>query len=138
MDDQAEMMAAFDRQLADEGYRPEPPTVVVTSVCRKGDHKSDIELIGCGAQALGCAPGRGASPTNREVERRSRHEQATTRGNASPLEEMLPLYMRRRAPPSPAEELARLVCNDCGVNIVEIGEFYMCDSDIWERDLRLG
>jgi hypothetical protein len=49
------------------------------------------------------------------------------------VEEMLPPVYTTAGAILPAEELARLVCIDCGINIVEIGEFYMCDSDIWER-----
>jgi hypothetical protein len=37
-----------------------------------------------------------------------------------------------------AEELARYVCNDCGVNVVEIGEFYMCPDKVWKGELGLG
>jgi len=35
------------------------------------------------------------------------------------------------------EELARYACNDCGVNVVTIGEFYMLHPDIWEDQLGL-
>ena len=36
------------------------------------------------------------------------------------------------------EELARYTCNDCGVNVVTIGEFYMLRPEIWEGQLGLG
>jgi hypothetical protein len=36
------------------------------------------------------------------------------------------------------KELARYKCNDCGVNVVTIGEFYMLTPNIWERQLGLG
>ena len=37
-----------------------------------------------------------------------------------------------------AKELARQTCNECGVNVIEIGEYYMLNPDIWERQLGLG
>jgi hypothetical protein len=36
------------------------------------------------------------------------------------------------------EELARYACNDCSVNVVTIGEFYMLTDDIWTDQLGLG
>jgi hypothetical protein len=36
------------------------------------------------------------------------------------------------------EELARYACNDCGVNVVTIGEFYVLRPEIWEGQLGLG
>ena len=38
----------------------------------------------------------------------------------------------------PPEELGRYQCNDCGVNVVTVGEFYMLHLDIWEDQLGLG
>ena len=38
----------------------------------------------------------------------------------------------------PPEELARYGCNDCGVNVVTIGEFYMLKPEIWNDQLGLG
>lgn len=29
------------------------------------------------------------------------------------------------------------LCNDCGVDVVKAGEYYMLSADIWERTLRL-
>jgi hypothetical protein len=37
-----------------------------------------------------------------------------------------------------AKELARQTCNDCGVNVIEIGAYYMLNPDVWERQLGLG
>jgi len=36
------------------------------------------------------------------------------------------------------KELARYRCNDCAVNVVEIGEFYMLNPEIWKDELGLG
>jgi hypothetical protein len=36
------------------------------------------------------------------------------------------------------EQLARYACNDCGSNVVEIGEFYMSPPEIWNGQLGLG
>jgi hypothetical protein len=36
------------------------------------------------------------------------------------------------------EELARYACNDCGANVVTIGEFYVLKPEIWEGQLGLG
>jgi hypothetical protein len=33
------------------------------------------------------------------------------------------------------KELARYRCNDCGVNVVTAGEFYMLKPDVWEEQL---
>jgi hypothetical protein len=41
--------------------------------------------------------------------------------------------MTRKIKPS-----ARETCNDCGANVVEIGEYYMLSSRIWQRELGLG
>jgi hypothetical protein len=38
----------------------------------------------------------------------------------------------------PPKELARFRCNDCGVNVVTAGEFYMLKDEIWEDHLGLG
>ena len=38
----------------------------------------------------------------------------------------------------PAKVLARYRCNDCGVNVVTAGEFYMLHLSIWEDQLGLG
>jgi hypothetical protein len=38
----------------------------------------------------------------------------------------------------PPDRLARYSCNDCGVNVVTIGEFYMLRPDIWDKQLGLG
>jgi hypothetical protein len=38
----------------------------------------------------------------------------------------------------PPEELARYACNDCAVNVVTAGEFYMLHPAIWEDHLGLG
>ena len=38
----------------------------------------------------------------------------------------------------PPKELARFRCNDCGVNVVTAGEFYMLNDEIWEDQLGLG
>jgi hypothetical protein len=35
------------------------------------------------------------------------------------------------------KELARHKCNDCGVNVIEIGEYYMLNPQIWEDHLGL-
>ncbi len=34
--------------------------------------------------------------------------------------------------------LARYRCNDCGVNVVEIGDWYMATPKIWRQQLGLG
>ena len=34
------------------------------------------------------------------------------------------------------KELARYRCNDCGVNVVTAGDFYMLQPKIWEDQLR--
>lgn len=36
------------------------------------------------------------------------------------------------------KQLARYRCNDCSVNVVTIGEFYMTPPEIWEGELGLG
>jgi hypothetical protein len=33
---------------------------------------------------------------------------------------------------------ARLKCNDCGVDVLEIGEYYLLPSHIWKGELGLG
>ena len=38
---------------------------------------------------------------------------------------------------APRRDWARLTCLDCGVNVVEIGEYYMISSAIWEKKLHL-
>jgi len=38
----------------------------------------------------------------------------------------------------PLDELARYACNDCDVNVVTAGEFYMISNDIWFDQLGLG
>jgi hypothetical protein len=37
-----------------------------------------------------------------------------------------------------AKELARPCCNDCGVNVITSGEYYMLKPAIWEEELGLG
>jgi hypothetical protein len=37
-----------------------------------------------------------------------------------------------------AEILERQACNDCGVNVIEAGEYYMVKPEIWEEKLKLG
>jgi hypothetical protein len=47
---------------------------------------------------------------------------------------------KRKAKPvveKPPGELARYKCNDCDVNVVTAGEFYMLYPDIWEDQLGL-
>jgi hypothetical protein len=36
------------------------------------------------------------------------------------------------------EKLAHFRCNDCGVNVVEIGDWYMATPEIWKEQLSLG
>jgi hypothetical protein len=36
------------------------------------------------------------------------------------------------------EKLAHFRCNDCGVNVVEIGDWYMATPEIWKEQLGLG
>jgi hypothetical protein len=36
------------------------------------------------------------------------------------------------------KEIARFTCLDCGVNVIEQGEFCMLRSNIWEQQLGLG
>jgi hypothetical protein len=36
------------------------------------------------------------------------------------------------------KELARYRCNDCSINVVTAGEFYMLKGEIWEGQLGLG
>jgi hypothetical protein len=43
-----------------------------------------------------------------------------------------------RRQPLPKAELDRLCCNDCGVNVLKIGEYYMLNPKIWEKELGLG
>jgi hypothetical protein len=38
----------------------------------------------------------------------------------------------------PAETEAHYVCNDCNVNVLTAGEFYVLKQDIWEKQLSLG
>jgi hypothetical protein len=38
----------------------------------------------------------------------------------------------------PSKMEARYGCNDCSVNVLKAGEFYMLDPDIWEQQLSLG
>jgi hypothetical protein len=45
---------------------------------------------------------------------------------------------KRRRQPLPAAVRDKYKCNDCGVNVLTTGEFYMLDQDIWEKDLGLG
>jgi hypothetical protein len=35
------------------------------------------------------------------------------------------------------EELARLTCNDCGVNVAEVGELFMIKDEIWKGQFGL-
>ena len=44
----------------------------------------------------------------------------------------------KRRQPLPAAVRDKYKCNDCGVNVLTTGEFYMLDQDIWEKDLGLG
>jgi hypothetical protein len=37
----------------------------------------------------------------------------------------------------PATELARHACKDCGVNVIEIGEYYMVSPRLWEDKFHL-
>jgi hypothetical protein len=34
-------------------------------------------------------------------------------------------------------DLAKFKCNDCSVNVVSIGEFYMCPPRVWRDELGL-
>jgi hypothetical protein len=34
--------------------------------------------------------------------------------------------------------LGRCFCNDCGVDVVAVGDWYMCSIEVWERQLGLG
>jgi hypothetical protein len=36
------------------------------------------------------------------------------------------------------KQQARCICNDCGVNVIEIGEYFMLNLDIWKNQLGLG
>lgn len=43
-----------------------------------------------------------------------------------------------RRQPLPKHVRDRFACNDCGVNVLTSGEFYMCTAKIWEEQLGLG
>ena len=36
------------------------------------------------------------------------------------------------------EKLAHFRCNDCGINVVDIGDWYMATPEIWNEQLGLG
>jgi hypothetical protein len=40
--------------------------------------------------------------------------------------------------PLPPQDLERLTCSDCNVNVLEIGEYYMAHPKIWDDELGLG
>ncbi len=45
---------------------------------------------------------------------------------------------RKRRQPLPAAVRDKYKCNDCGVNVLTTGEFYVVRPDIWEGQLGLG
>src|SRR5215469_1209620 len=55
--------------------------------------------------------------------------------------------VRARIPPSPnpitkygdtMKATKRKFCNDCGIDVLAIGDWYMATSEIWEKQLGLG
>jgi hypothetical protein len=46
--------------------------------------------------------------------------------------------IKRRRQPLPKRVRDRYVCNDCDVNVLTAGEFYMLKPEIWEGQLGLG
>ena len=36
------------------------------------------------------------------------------------------------------KDIAKPICNDCGVNVLKIGEYYMLKDELWEKKLKLG
>jgi hypothetical protein len=34
--------------------------------------------------------------------------------------------------------LGKCFCNDCEVDVVAVGDWYMCSTEVWERELGLG
>jgi hypothetical protein len=45
---------------------------------------------------------------------------------------------KRRRQPLPKDQRDRYTCNDCGVNVLTSGEFYMLHPEIWQGQLGLG
>jgi hypothetical protein len=54
-----------------------------------------------------------------------------------PMKNLQPIIMRKYAD-DPQRFVPDFPCNDCGVNCLEIGDWYLAKSEIWEKALGLG
>jgi hypothetical protein len=64
-------------------------------------------------------------------DRRGRVHRAKTKAAAARKREKARTYEERK-------NMAKPICNDCGVNVLKIGEYYMLKGELWEKRLKLG
>src|SRR5262245_29613061 len=63
--------------------------------------------------------------------------QLCRRCGTRPIKNLKPIILRKYAD-DPQRVIPEFICNDCSVNVLEIGDWYLARPEIWENELGLG